>query len=349
MLYEYLELDLTSRKELIRTMTLDEKRSLFKSIPKLSKILNIDQTLSHDEKVKIRKSHIDKFPNGVFWDVGEYLDSQQAITIDENVLVSTRGDVILYNENIGLLYMKRYDDPSKGSGYRYLRLAGTSKSIHRTVATMYIPIPDELFKLDPKFIDVNHKDENKRNNHNFNLEWTSTVGNARHGKKYSDYVEYDHYLVEVIVDNGFLGRKFVITNHEQNSPITTRHLIGNHGKGCKRVSGFSVRNIDAESAKLYPLGFPGDIADLYRKDKRFFQQNCKPIIGTVMRGVHKGFKFSFLGKGDISKYFLHQNVVAAAKGKLREVCGCVFQYASHREAIPFVNKMTEEIKDSIKR
>lgn len=47
------------------------------------------------------------------------------------------------------------------------------KSIHRLVAETYIPNPDNL----PQ---VNHKDENKTNNHVSNLEWVTSHQNTIH-------------------------------------------------------------------------------------------------------------------------------------------------------------------------
>jgi hypothetical protein len=43
-------------------------------------------------------------------------------------------------------------------------------SIHRAVATLYVPNPDNLPEVD-------HKDTNKMNNHYTNLEWVSTKEN----------------------------------------------------------------------------------------------------------------------------------------------------------------------------
>ena len=50
---------------------------------------------------------------------------------------------------------------------------GTSKYIHRLVATAFIPNLDNL-------AEVNHIDGNRLNNHVSNLEWVSRISNAQH-------------------------------------------------------------------------------------------------------------------------------------------------------------------------
>ena len=49
-----------------------------------------------------------------------------------------------------------------------------TRTVHRLVAETFIPNPEHLS-------DVNHIDENPRNNRVDNLEWTSHIDNVRHG------------------------------------------------------------------------------------------------------------------------------------------------------------------------
>ena len=62
------------------------------------------------------------------------------------------------------------------NGYFVVTLDGEQVSVHRLVATHFIPNPYNH----PQ---VNHKDGNKKNNHVKNLEWCSTVDNAQHALK----------------------------------------------------------------------------------------------------------------------------------------------------------------------
>ena len=68
----------------------------------------------------------------------------------------------------------------KSKGYYYVILCKDSKqkncSVHRLVATAFLPNPDNL----PQ---VNHKDEDKTNNACFNLEWCDRKYNMNFGTR----------------------------------------------------------------------------------------------------------------------------------------------------------------------
>ena len=51
-----------------------------------------------------------------------------------------------------------------------------ARTVHRLVANAFIPNPDNL-------PEVNHKDENKLNNHADNLEWCSSSYNKNYRNK----------------------------------------------------------------------------------------------------------------------------------------------------------------------
>jgi hypothetical protein len=60
------------------------------------------------------------------------------------------------------------------NGYHRVQMGNSKKSIHRLVASCWIPNPDNK-------PEVNHKDGNKLNNHASNLEWVTRSENAIHG------------------------------------------------------------------------------------------------------------------------------------------------------------------------
>jgi hypothetical protein len=75
-------------------------------------------------------------------------------------------------------------------GYAQISLYRNGKRhyflLHRLVAEHFIPNPDNL----PQ---VNHKDENKDNNHSGNLEWCTNLYNRRYGTGYMRSVEKHDY------------------------------------------------------------------------------------------------------------------------------------------------------------
>lgn len=99
-----------------------------------------------------------------------------------NYLVSNLGQVISLsragaNKSKGVMILKELN---RKNGYLkvdlYLDGKGFSKSVHRLVAEAFIPNPDNL-------PEVNHKDEDKTNNHVNNLEWCTPHDNKVYGSR----------------------------------------------------------------------------------------------------------------------------------------------------------------------
>lgn len=91
-------------------------------------------------------------------------------------------------------------------GYLYVWLSKdgkvSSRRVHRLVAMAFIPNPNS----NPQ---VNHKDENRRNNHVENLEWCSPLYNANYGlrgKRISD--RKNKAVAQISVDTGAVIRTF---------------------------------------------------------------------------------------------------------------------------------------------
>ena len=93
------------------------------------------------------------------------------ISVNTNYLVCKQGNV--FNAKTG----KKLKPGITNTGYRHVSLwkenKGQSFTVHRLVATAYIPNPMGLEE-------VNHIDGNKLNNSITNLEWVSSSGNSQH-------------------------------------------------------------------------------------------------------------------------------------------------------------------------
>lgn len=95
---------------------------------------------------------------------------------ETNGLYSISNDGMVINTKTGRI-MKSHDN---GKGYEIIGLVGNKgriyRSIHRLVAEAFIPNPDNL----PQ---INHKDENKKNNNADNLEWCDQKYNNNYGAR----------------------------------------------------------------------------------------------------------------------------------------------------------------------
>ena len=91
----------------------------------------------------------------------------QTFTLDDYYITRT-GEI--YNKKWG--YRKLKPQPN-GKGYLRVHIAGKMYFVHRLVAEMYVPNPENK----PQ---VNHKDGNKLNNNADNLEWVTNQENRNH-------------------------------------------------------------------------------------------------------------------------------------------------------------------------
>lgn len=91
-----------------------------------------------------------------------------------NYEVSNCGNI----RRVGAKQNRKIQDNGKGYKCLILRINGESKThyVHRMVAEMFIPNPNNLEQ-------VNHKDEDKSNNNIDNLEWISKQDNLAYGTR----------------------------------------------------------------------------------------------------------------------------------------------------------------------
>ena len=135
--------------------------------------------------------------------------------------ITREGEVINKNGHVLRPYLS-------AAGYKMVKIKTKGLLIHRLVAKEYCPNPDNLFT-------VNHKDENKLNNHADNLEWCSKQYNC----EYSSALNY-------VVENIKTGEQFEVFNlnkwckeREMNSSAliaTLKGTVRKQHKGYKVIS-----------------------------------------------------------------------------------------------------------------
>lgn len=83
-------------------------------------------------------------------------------------------------------------------------------------------------------------------------------------------------------------------------------------------------------------------------ESKYFKNDIKPVIGEVLSGPFMGTKFALFGRAQIENYFVYAKVARAAKDSRKSYRNCSFKYATWRDAIPYSDKLTPEILDTLK-
>ena len=118
------------------------------------------------------------------------------------------------------MYSRKYGDlrelkpQLKKNGYLQVGLHDKNNhkyvNIHRLVAEAFIPNPDNL-------PEVNHKDEDKTNNHVNNLEWCTGSYNARYGSRLNRIANTICCDQKFLRKDNTTGRKGVFRNSKANT------------------------------------------------------------------------------------------------------------------------------------
>lgn len=124
------------------------------------------------------------------------------------------------------LYKKDFLTPTLRNGYLTVMLYKDKKpkrfSVHRLVAGCFIPNPQN-------YETVNHKDENKLNNHIDNLEWMSFENNV----KYSQ----NNAIQMLDKDTGEVIQSFVSMREAERQTGINEQNISNVCRGKRRTAG----------------------------------------------------------------------------------------------------------------
>ena len=140
--------------------------------------------------------------------------------------ITEDGQVWSYRSN---KFIKAFNN---GYGYYQVCLSKegkvSKKRIHRLVAEAYIPNPENK-------CDVNHKDEDKSNNHVSNLEWATRSENVRYGSSLARGIElrkkhYGVYCVE-------LNKVYDTMNAAAAATGVKRNNIGYCCRGIQKTAG----------------------------------------------------------------------------------------------------------------
>ena len=156
----------------------------------------------------------------------------------KNIFITESGEVYTTRKNSG----GTPDNPKlltgtiDKQGYRIYSFTEGKRKGHRLVCETYLPNPDNL----PK---VNHKDENKQNNHIDNLEWCTNRYNSQYSlcqKKYTILHIPTGEVFETHSLNQFIEEHNLTTN-----------LYQTYGKSRKKQGhrGYRVINITDEDYK----------------------------------------------------------------------------------------------------
>lgn len=144
--------------------------------------------------------------------------------------VSNYGRVKSYKQQ-----KERILSPCNRRGYYYVELCKDGKEkryhVHRLVTTAFIPNPNNL-------PEVNHKDEDKGNNHVTNLEWCDRSYNIVYGTRTQRMVEKLSIPVVALDKNGNLVSEF--ESIREASRVTGIAPI-NICRCCKHKDGYKSR------------------------------------------------------------------------------------------------------------
>ena len=124
-------------------------------------------------------------------------------------------------------------------GYRFVKLKGKTYYVHRLTALVFIPNPDNLPEVD-------HFDENKRNNDISNLRWVTASENQRHSAhqksckikqltKDGEFVKEWNSIIQIERETGY------------NKSAITRTCKGK----LPYAYGFQWRYADTSSQRIY--------------------------------------------------------------------------------------------------
>lgn len=168
-------------------------------------------------------------------------------------------------------------------GYQVVNLQGKYRYIHRLVAMEFLENPNN-------YSQVNHKDEDKTNNHISNLEWCTHYYNNTYGtrnermldtKKQRKKTRYDLYSFDKVYIKSFSSKKevaeflqisenVVIDRIRRNNGFLPNHIIANHNEDIlNKLPNYQQAtkqynpNLARNKKKLYVYDSQGKLVNTY--------------------------------------------------------------------------------------
>lgn len=329
----------------------------------ISTILGIDyETTSYDQRVRLRNDYLSEKikndPKFECWDYAEYIyygeGFSQEPVISKGHLISNKGRMLFLNsrrnKEISLGYRRE-------SGYLSTTFVINKHihnfSVHRVVASTFIPKPEKLKELPLNLLTVNHDDGVKHHNGVNNLEWMTSSENSIHALENNLYGEdknsYSNsiFLAEYIIDDKLKGTKFIVRGMNElksyglsRSQLTSAILgISDSALGCR----WSM--ISEEEANGYSE-IPGFIKDKIMTDRVYLDPNMTPLEVTVVKECAlKGHKFYLCGRRESDNVgFNIGRIWLLCNGLDSTHKGCTFKKISREETVKLPRGLSETQK-----
>ena len=276
----------------------------------------------YEETVQKRWDYIqeqlEKDPNWVGYDYVEYWSGKTELLLsDLGTLIGTDGKCYKFKDGV---LVTRESTRNVGYPTKYCNASGTSRSLatHRIVASTFIPRPKDISHLPFYRLEVNHKDGIKNSNNILNLEWVTGSRNVQHAYEtgLSKSGLEDPYtkpvLATIVMEGPYKGQQFVLAGLKDFliSGIS-RTAVSFSIKGrFKMVSGCTWEHVTREEFPKYYHGVPDGYIEYLSNNKALADSKVKPVLGTVLAGEHKDYKFCLFGSKDITKNGFSQSKVS---------------------------------------
>lgn len=205
-----------------------------------------------------------------------------------NYLVTSKGRVLSLKDrhcNNRILELKQRKN--KRNGYMQVDLHKDGKKrtmrVHRLVAKAFIPNPENK-------PEVNHIDEDKTNNHVFNLEWMTGKENVNHGTCIERMRKTNSDGRMKGNNNPMYGKKHT-EQSKQKMKLKRRNYIGDKSPRAKAIIGFKINGCDIKFYKY-----------MKESEKDGFSPDCIRLCCKGKQKNHKDYEWyyadEYLKNGD---------------------------------------------------